>query len=445
MMTLGRRAVGLCAAIALALTGGGCGTVVREMRKDATGMVSPPPSDLARAKAAWSYFETTDVEGVSEAIAGAGFTTPTALGDEIAALISAWRMGLIARSTFDSRIILVLRFLESAQLSGGVLPGRYYDIHSGQLLNPPAKDGDPGWSSVDLGRLLIWLRILAEEQPKRAAMVDEIVSRWRLCAAIDDHGRPLLAFPADGRLITAIDAGTGYRDYAVQGLRAWGVQTRPASPDPLDFTIKLEGLNMPLPLGGQAEPLMSPPLALIGMEFGWKTPDGAPMTEDRRLFDLAFDAQNRRFERTRTLTARGDYRRRSAPYAVVDSVMAAGYPWSTTDASGAPRADLALLSTRAAFGLHVLHPNSGYGRRLIRAVDGLRGSGGWIEGRYERGAEGEDTKTAATNAFVLEALLYEQAGPLFPTGNGADRPASTSHRARISGCAATAPVGGAHP
>ena len=44
----------------------------------------------------------------------------------------------------------------------------------------------------------------------------------------------------------------------------------------------------------------------------------------------------------------------------------------------------------------------------------MQRDGGWIEGRYESGSGDETTRSAATNAFILESILYRQAGTLHP-------------------------------
>jgi hypothetical protein len=279
------------AALAAAAQLAGCGTVVREVRKDATGMVSPPPRDLAMAQAAWAYFESPggafeSADGVREAVKGGGFTTPAALGDQLAATIAAYRTGLVDRAAFDSRIARILRFLDDASLSGVGLPGRFYDIRTGRLMDPSAQGAnqgaDPGWSSIEIGRLLVWLRILAQEQPRLAVLIGQIVARWNLCQAIDADGRPLGAVRAGGQLVGTVETGTGYGEYALQGFRAWGVAAPVrATPEPRS-SMAIEGLAMPLPDGARAEPMMTAPYALLGMEFGWVGVDGAPMTMARR-------------------------------------------------------------------------------------------------------------------------------------------------------------------
>jgi hypothetical protein len=444
------RAASLVAILGLAIALCACGTLVREVRKDTTGLVSPPPADLATARTAWSYFEAANgafesADGVREAVAGGGFTTPTAIGDQIAATVGAYRMGVIDRAAYESRIARILRFLDNANLSGAGLPGRFYDIRTARLTDPAAPGVDPGWSSIQIGRLLVWLDILAHAEPRLATLIGQIVSRWNLCQAFDADGRPLGSIRVGGKLVGTVETGTGYGDYALQGFRAWGVAApQRAAPEP-DASIEIEHLTIPLPDGVPAEPLMTAPFALIGMELGWEGRDGEPMDSARRFSDLTLEAQRRRFARTRTLTARSDFLRSADPYAVIDTVMSGGHPWSTTDGADHVHVDLALVSTRAAFGYWALRPLDGYGRRLVKAVTASPRPGGLVEGVYERGLVEEATQTADTNAFVLEALLYRQSGALYPVANRSARWAGP--KALTGGPACPAPTAPAarHP
>jgi hypothetical protein len=427
-----------------------CGTVVREVRKDTTGMVSPSPSDLGVARTAWSYFEAAggafeSPDGVREAVTGGGFTTPTAIGDQIAATVAAYRMGVIDRGIYEARIARILRFLDVANLSGPGMPGRFYDIRTGRLTDPAAQGADPGWSSIQIGRLLAWLGMLAHAEPHLAPLIGQIIYRWNLCQAFDADGRPLGAIRAGGKLVGTVETGTGYGDYALQGFRAWGVAApQRAAPEP-DSSIEIEHLSIPLPDGAPAEPLMTAPFALIGMEFGWVGLDGEPMTGARHFADLTLEAQRRRFARTRTLTARSDFLRSADPYAVIDTVMSGGHPWSTTDGADHVHADLALVSTRAAFGYWALRPLDGYGRRLVKAVTASQGPGGLAEGVYERGLTMEATRTADTNAFVLEALLYRQSGTLYPVASRSARWSGPRATAGGPACPAPSESAARHP
>ena len=386
----------------------GCGTVVREVRKQTAGYVAPPPSDMARARIAWSYFAANDRV---ETVAGSGFTTPSAIGDDLAASIAAFRIGLIKRPEFDRHVRRTLGLLDQAQLSGGILPGRFHAAATGRLIDPP-NAADPGWSSVEIGRLLAWLRILAESQPRHTAGVDAIVGKWQLCRAIDAEGRLLRALPNGKGLAESIDSGSGYAGYAALGFRSWGIDARVARVPGSDFSVRVEGVDLPLDPGGQSEPLLTVPLALIAMEYGWRSPDGTVLADDRRLAALVVDVQKRRSVAGGILTARSDFRRPTMPFVVRDTVLGGGFPWSTLDEAGTAHPGLALFSTRAAFALRALQRSDG--DSVVVAADAMQRDGGWIEGRYENGAGDETTQSAATNAFILESILYRQAGTLHP-------------------------------
>ena len=96
-----------------------------------------------------------------------------------------------------------------------------------------------------------------------------------------------------------------------------------------------------------------------------------------------YQAQETRWRREKILTARAQYSRSTAPWEVYDSLFANGYAWNTLADDGRYAPELALLSTRAIFGLWALWDT--------RYTDALMHLGrlhqdekrGWFEGRYE--------------------------------------------------------------
>ncbi len=67
-----------------------------------------------------------------------------------------------------------------------------------------------------------------------------------------------------------------------------------------------------------------------------------------------YQAQETRWRREKILTARAQYSRSTAPWEVYDSLFANGYAWNTLADDGRYAPELALLSTRAIFGLWAL-------------------------------------------------------------------------------------------
>ncbi len=402
---MGRARTSFALALALSTTLAACGTAVRAVRKTSLGVVAPPPSDMSRARTAWAYF-TPAVP--AEDARGAGFVTPASLGDDIAATYAARRLGLIDRAGFDRRIADLLVFLRGAQLSRGVLPGRYMDAHNGKLVDPPGRAADPGWSAVEVGQLLVWLRVLAAGEPRHAQAITAIVKRWHLYSAVDADGILLRSLPG---LDPLADAGTGFAAIAALGLRAWGVEAQLPMAPSNEFAVDVAGVSIGLPLGPQIEPLLTTPAALIEMIFGSISPDGTRLTWQRDQAALLAEAQQRR-DAAGVLSARSNYRRGAAPYSVENAVLASGFPWSVAG-DGAVRPDLALVSVSAAFGLRILMPDGGYGDHVVSILSGMETPGGWTEGQYEIDSRREPQLTAATNAMVLAAVLHRQAGTFY--------------------------------
>jgi hypothetical protein len=381
-------------------------------------MASPGPTDQDRARTAWQYFRTArdGATGLVQTSAGGGFSTTETIADQIAAAMCALRLGTIERREFDATISQVLVFLRGAPLSGGVLPGRFYNSSSGQLMDPPATGQDPGWSGVQLGRLLIWLRALAYTFPQYAHAVGGIVERWQVCAALDGEGRILEGLPGPSGLNTRADVASGYAAYAAHGFRCWGLPAADNLPPGSDYSVDVEGFDFPLAATGAAiPPLHVVPYALLGIELGWRSPTGAALTAQKAMADRLFVAQARRYARTGVVTARADFRRAAAPFALTGAAVAAGTPWATVGEDGQSHAEYALLSTKAAFAMWALDaPSAG---AAITATNTLfDAESGWLEGRYEASAGYEWTRTASTNAIVLEALLYRELGRVVPEG-----------------------------
>jgi hypothetical protein len=393
-----------------------CGVVARSIRESSTGMATPGPRHAAWARAAWKYFETgrNPATGLVEVSAGAGFATPDTIADHLAAAVAARRLGLIDRREFDEHVSRILEFLASAQLSDGRLPARYYGTGDGKMIDPPRAGADPGWSAVATGRLLTWLRILADSQPFYARHVVGIVGRWRACDAVDGDGRLLRALPGEGGLQGGAEGGDPYAAYAALGFRAWGASVASPERPSGEFAIDVGGVSFPIAEDAASSvPVITAPYALTAVEFGWTAPGGQPLPFERDMAQRLSAAQAARTATSGIPTARTDFRRATEPYEVIDAVLAAGYPWSTTDRAGKALPALALTSTRAAFGLWAIG-RLGDDDPTIEAVSTVFDpAAGWYEGRYESTGGFETTRTSGTNAFVLEAILHRQVGRLY--------------------------------
>src|SRR4051812_1931440 len=163
-------------------------------------VVTPPTSsadsaDLAAARLAWTFVEnnTQPATGLVKPIYPYRFATVWDMGSTIGAIVSAHELGLVTDAAYDARIRQILATLQGAPLFAGAAFNREYDTETGAMVDrhEAASSIGYGWSATDIGRLLVWLRVLAVSQPQYAAQASGIVNRLdfsRLVAGGVLHG-----------------------------------------------------------------------------------------------------------------------------------------------------------------------------------------------------------------------------------------------------------------
>ncbi|HYF41520.1 MAG TPA: DUF3131 domain-containing protein [Ramlibacter sp.] len=399
----------------------GCGVVASSRGAAARRAQGPSPAQWART--AWRYVENnTDLEtGLVSGIDRFPTFTAWNAGDALASVVAAHELGVIEAREFDLRLSRLLGFLAAMDLSGGQMPNKAYSAATGKMVNFGNQPEDIGWSAVDSGRLLLWLKIVGQRHPRFREYADKVVLRWSFCNALDACGTLRGSVRAGGQLQHYQEGRYGYEQLAAAGYAAWGFDTRASGPLPRLETVNILGRPVRYDardprVTGVAAPVLTMPHVYLGMELGWEPPGGGGGF--REAAQEVFAVQEERWRRERQFTARSDYQRQAAPYVVLDSVYAAGYPWNTVAPDGTEHEKLALVSTRAAFGMWALWPGD-YTSRLIEAVQWLHDPDrGWYEGRLEAGGAPHSTITLSTNAAILEALLFQSRGRLYPAGAG---------------------------
>jgi hypothetical protein len=375
------------------------------------------------ARTAWRYLEnnTDDITGLVNGMDRVPTFTAWNAGDAIAATIAGHELGVIDAREFDLRLSRLLGFLATMDLSQGQLPNKVYNAVTGRMVGFENRPDDIGWSAVDVGRLLLWLRIAGQRHPKFQEYADKVVVRWTFCNVIDDCGRLQGTARSNGQVIRYQEGRLGYEQLAAAGYAAWGFDAHQASALPAVETVNIFGMPVtvdardPRTSGAQA-PVLTMPYVLSGVELGWTAPDGSTALRD--LAPQVQRVQEERWRRERQVTARTDYQLRDAPYVVLDSVYASGYAWNTVGNDGKEYERLAQVSTRAAFGLAALWPGE-YARALVDNVRFLYDPDrGWFEGRFEQGGGPNTNITLSTNAAILETLLFQARGTLHAQGSG---------------------------
>jgi len=367
------------------------------------------------AQTAWSYFEgnTDATTGLVSAVQGFPSATLWDTASYLLALIAAHDLKLIDATTFDERMARALDALGRLPLYANALPNKTYDIRSLAMTdyaNKPVEAGI-GWSAIDLGRLLVPLKVIAWHHPKHTEAARRAIGRWNTSqlardgqlwgTSVGDNGAPAQTLQ-EGRL--------GYEQYAARTLALMGLDVDVAS----DWTaylqlVDVEGIRVPADARdpkrfGAQNYVLSEPYLLTGLEFGFTRHAGEAAWR-------VYRAQEERARKTGVLTAVTEDHIDQAPYFVYNTVYSGGKAWVAVTEKGEDVSPLRTLSVKAAFGWHALY-RTPYTARLVEAVAGLHEPGkGWYAGLYEQDQRPNKALTANTNAVVLESLAYVARGP----------------------------------
>ncbi len=381
------------------------------------------------AEIAWNYFQNNvnQETGLSGAQPNYAPFTMWDLSAHIAAIISAHQLNLIDEREFDSRIRKILRWFISMELFRGDLPNQFYSADNGRMVDWANEPGELGWSALDLGRLLTWLKILKERYPAYSELVDKGVMRWNWSKLLDRDGTMFGAsyYQRDeNNLIHYAEGRLGYEEYAARGFALWGANTDAASVAEPYSTITVYGFQVPFD-ARDPENLHAPNFVvsesyvLDGIEHNWDLP-GDTNTNlkihsdpiQARFAWQIYKAQEARFLNTGILTARTEDAVDKPPYFVYGTILGYGTPWATLSHEGKPMPELACLNTKAAMGLWVLF-KSDYTDLLAEAVTALYEPGkGFYVGRFEETGLLNKAITLNGNGVILEILLYKTTGKL---------------------------------
>ena len=362
---------------------------------------------LDAAKEAWAFVDGNfqPATGFISPIPGYAYATVWDIGSMIGALYSAHGLGLIDDARYAARLDAILSTLMRVRLSDNRVFNKTYDARTGAM---PASDaGRPGlaggWSATDLGRLLIWLKIVGTggafdrkaEAVVRRIDFDAVVKAGYLWGANRESG---------GRLHRYLEGHIGYEQYAARGFALWGHRAEKA--------LSLKENALPISVMGQPliadfrrwDRLTSEPFLLWGLELGWD-PQTAALA--RRLLL----AQAARSAKTGVLTMTGEDALPDPPhYFYYYCVYADGQNFAVEvqDRSAVidgPR----WISAKSAFGFHALMPTR-YTGAAVEALKVARGPNGWASGVYEGTGRSTGGVNLNTAAVILAAALVDERG-----------------------------------
>lgn len=383
--------------------------------------------EFEMAKAAWSYFVIRYQEdtGLVNAVGAFPSTTMWDTASYISALVSAYELCLIDKREFDTRTTKLLNTLRNIDLYKGEAPNKVYNAKTAEKVNYANEPGEVGMSALDIGRMLVWLRILKERHPYLANSVDNVPMRWNFCNLVDEDGHMNGAYlGGDGKTKYVQEGRLGYEEYAAKGFALWGFNVGKAlMPEPIAYT-SIYGVDVPYDgrdprVYKNQNYVLTEGYILEGLELGWDLPtdksnDGLTATSGWRaeFANRIYLVQQRRYEETGVITARSEHQVNGKPFFVYDTIFADGYAWNTLDPTGEYQPDRAAVAAKAAIGLWALWKTD-YTDLLFESVADLyQPDLGFYEGLYENGNGFIPLQTANNNGIILAALLYKVQGPI---------------------------------
>jgi len=358
------------------------------------------------AKTAWRYARdhVEPATGLIAPVRDYPFATIWDVGSMLAALYSAHELGLVDGRAYEARVSTILGTLARVQRYDHAVYARSYDTRNGAMAQRRPDGGAvAGWSALDIGRLLIWLRIIGTH-PAFADRTAGIVNRIDLGRIVHSGYLWGSDLDATGKAVTYQEGRIGYEQYAAQGYRLWNARA--------DKALNLMENAVPITIEGQAlvadvrreDRLNSEPFLLLGLELGWDPPA-------RRLVQRMLLAQEQRYRDTGALTITGEDAIGLAPYyfyyyCVYTNGKQFGVDVQDRRAAvDGPR----WLSTKSAFALQALMPGR-YSELALRQLRGTEAPDGWASGIYERTGKSTETPNINTAAVILTSALVHQTG-----------------------------------
>jgi Protein of unknown function (DUF3131) len=394
-------------ALAAALT---CGAAL-----PACGQRTPPAlADRdhfdSAARTAWAYVDANynQATGWVNSVDGYNFATIWDIGSGLMALFCADQLDLLDGDEYDRRMRRALQSLIDARLFQDAAFNKNYSTTTGQIAGRAGQEAETsergyGWSVLDIGRLLVALRVIDANQPQYRDLITQIVGRLNYDRLIADGYLRGEDLGSRGRIRRYQEGRIGYEQYAAQGFASWGRTAQHA----LNVRQNARSVTvLGIPLLADVRPdhhLTSDPFVMMGLELGWTG-------EIRELAWRVLAAQEARWRQTGTVTMVNEDALSGPPYFLYYSVWADGREFRVEPPAGAPDGPTPrTVSTKAAFGWHALLPSE-YTWMAVQRVEGARTSRGWGAGVFESDGRISGHPNVNTAALVLEAALYVKRG-----------------------------------
>ena len=390
--------------------------------------------ELQAAKVAWGYFAqfTQEDTGLANSVGAYPSTTLWDTASYISGLVAAYELCLIEKPEFDKRILKLLTTFRTLKLFRNEMPNKVYHTKTGAQVDYTNKPGEIGFSALDIGRFMVWMRIVRNRYPYLSNTIDNMLLRWDYSNVVDDEGVMFGALidKETKETVYAQEGRLGYEEYAAKGFALWGFKVNFSHRAEPFLTTNIFDVRVPYDgrdprIFHSQNYVVTESYLLDGLELNWDMPHD-DMTSDlvhsdgwrAEFADRIYQVQHNRFERDGYMTARSEHNVKGPPYFTYDTIFSDGYPWNTVTPRGDYSPDHAAVATKAAFGLWALW-DTYYTDILYNAVIELFDPDrGFYEGLYEGGNGHIEIQTANNNGILLASLLHKVQGRILTPGAG---------------------------
>lgn len=390
--------------------------------------------ELRAAQVAWHYFEqfTQPDTGLANSVGNYPSTTLWDTASYIAGMVSAYELCLIEKPEFDRRMTQLLTTIKQLELFRHELPNKVYHTKTGAKVDYTNKPGEIGFSALDIGRFLVWMRIVKNRYPYHGNTVDSVLLKWDFRNVLDEDGLLYGAYvdKETGETVYAQEGRLGYEEYAAKGFALWGFRPVLAHRAEPFLTASIFGVQVPYD-GRDPRVFHSQNYVVTesylqdGLELGFDLPhdDSSPdwlNTDGWRaeFADRIYQVQENRWRRTGFMTARSEHNVKGPPYFTYDTIFSDGYPWNTVTPRGDYVPDHAAVASKAALGLWALWDTEYTGVLYDAIIELYDPETGMFEGLYERGQGRVSIFTANNNGIILTALLHKVQGRILTPYTG---------------------------
>jgi hypothetical protein len=390
--------------------------------------------ELRAAKVAWHYFDkyTQETTGLANSVGNYPSTTMWDTASYVAASVAAYELCLIEKPEFDRRMTQLFTTIKGFDLFRKEMPNKVYHTKTGEKVDYTNKPGEIGFSALDIGRLLVWMRIVKNRYPHLSNTIDSVLLKWDFANIIDAEGLLFGTYidKETGETVYAQEGRLGYEEYAAKGFALWGFEPRLAHRAEPFLTASIFGVQVPYD-GRDPRVFHSQNYVVTesylqdGLELGFdlpqddSTPDWLHSDGWRAEFaDRIYQVQENRWRQTGFMTARSEHNVKGPPYFTYDTIFSDGYPWNTVTPRGDYVPDHAAVASKAALGMWAMWETP-YTDVLYEAIIELYDpENGMFEGLYEQGQGRVVIYTANNNGIILTALLHKVQGKILTPYTG---------------------------